>query len=77
MVLRRHKLAAKPPSTRVAVSAVPEIKQEYVDNEATGVEVEEVDRPQVPDEPRPWDPDQIRIHTKTFSLLVRRRLCIS
>jgi hypothetical protein len=41
--------------------------EEYVDNKATGVEVEEVAGAQS-EEPRPWDPDQIRIHTKTFSL---------
>ncbi len=46
----------------------PVIKQEYVDNQGTGVEVEDVEGEWAPDEPRPWDPDQIRIHTKTFSL---------
>lgn len=44
-----------------------ETTEEYVDNKATGVEVEEVDGTKS-EEPRPWDPDQIRIHTKTFSL---------
>ncbi len=45
-----------------------EIKQEYVDNEATGVEVEDVEGDGVLEEKKPWDPDKIRIHPKTFSL---------
>ncbi len=39
--------------------------QEYVNNQATDVEVEDNDSESVHD---PWDPDQIRIQTKTYSL---------
>lgn len=44
-----------------------EAKEEYIDNEGTGVEVED-DGSTSSDGPKPWDPDEIRIHTKTFSL---------
>lgn len=42
-----------------------EVREEYFENQATGIEVE--DSPS-PDEPEPWDPEQIRIHTKHYSL---------
>ena len=41
------------------------IREEHFANQATGVEVE--DEP-APDEPKPWDPEKIRIHTKHYSL---------
>ena len=41
------------------------VREEYFANQATGIEVE--DSPS-PDEPEPWDPEQIRIHTKHYSL---------
>ena len=41
--------------------------EEYFESQATGVEVEtEISPP--PDEPEPWDPEKIRIHTKHYSL---------
>ena len=40
------------------------VKEEYVDNQATGVEVEEEGQNEV----QPWDPERIRVHTKHFSL---------
>ena len=43
------------------------VREEYFESNATGVEVEaEVSPP--PDEPEPWDPEKIRIHTKHYSL---------
>ncbi len=46
------------------------VEEEYVDNKATGVEVEETQLEDATDtkEQSPWNPDDIRIHTKTFSL---------
>ena len=44
-----------------------EVREEYFESHATGVEVEAEDSPP-PDEPEPWDPEQIRIHTKHYSL---------
>ena len=44
-----------------------EIREEYFESHATGVEVETEDSPS-PDEPKPWDPEKIRIHTKHYSL---------
>ena len=44
-----------------------EVREEYFESQATGVEVETEDSPS-PDEPEPWDPEQIRIHTKHYSL---------
>lgn len=42
-----------------------EIQQEYVDNHGTDVEVEDPDAESAHD---PWDPELIRIHTRTYSL---------
>ena len=41
--------------------------EEYFESQATGVELEDAVSPQ-PDEPEPWDPEKIRIHTKHYSL---------
>ena len=41
--------------------------EEYFENQATGVELEDEVSPQ-PDEPEPWDPEKIRVHTKHYSL---------
>jgi hypothetical protein len=41
--------------------------EEYFDNQATGVELEEEPSPATND-PEPWDPEKIRIHTKHYSL---------
>ena len=51
----------KPPQTQDTV------REEYYESEATGVEIE-VEGPPPPDEPEPWDPEKIRIHTKHYSL---------
>ena len=44
-----------------------EVREEYFENQATGIEVETEDSPPS-DDPEPWDPEQIRIHTKHYSL---------
>jgi Protein of unknown function DUF262 len=44
---------------------VGEPAEEYFENEATGVEVEPEDGPVITE---PWDPDQIRVNPKNFSL---------
>ncbi len=43
-----------------------EIREEYFENTATGVEAEEDDHGS--EEAQPWDPERIRVHTKHFSL---------
>ncbi len=43
------------------------VHEEYFESLATGVEVETDGSPS-PDEPEPWDPEKIRIHTKHYSL---------
>jgi len=40
------------------------VREEYVDNEATGIEVEDNEHGEI----QPWDPERIRVHTKHFSL---------
>ena len=42
-------------------------REEYFESRATGVELEAED-PSRPEEPEPWDPEKIRIHTKHYSL---------
>ena len=44
-----------------------QVREEYFESQATGVEIE-VEGPPPPDEPEPWDPEKIRIHTKHYSL---------
>jgi len=44
----------------------PEVVQEYVDNRPTDIEVEESANSSAHADP--WDPEQIRIHTRHFSL---------
>ena len=44
-----------------------EVREEYFESHATGIELE-VDEPSRPEEPEPWDPEKIRIHTKHYSL---------
>ena len=44
-----------------------DVREEYFESHATGVELEGED-PSRPDEPEPWDPEKIRIHTKHYSL---------
>jgi hypothetical protein len=43
------------------------LPEEYDDNEATGVELEQVED-EFEDIKRPWDPESIRVTTKSFSL---------
>ena len=43
------------------------VREEYFESQATGVEIEVEGYPP-PDEPEPWDPEKIRIHTKHYSL---------
>ncbi len=50
-----------------STGAEVEVREEYFESQATGVELEDADSPQ-PDEPEPWDPEKIRIHTKHYSL---------
>ena len=47
--------------------AEDEVREEYFESQATGVEIEVEGHPP-PDEPEPWDPEKIRIHTKHYSL---------
>ena len=44
-----------------------EVREEHFENEATGVEVERGVSSR-PDDPEPWDPENIRIQTKHYSL---------
>ena len=44
-----------------------EVREEYFESHATGVELE-ADDSSGPEEPEPWDPEKIRIHTKHYSL---------
>ena len=44
-----------------------QVREEYFESHATGVEVE-AEVPPSQDEPKPWDPEKIRIHTKHYSL---------
>ena len=44
-----------------------EVLEEYFESQATGVELEAAE-PSPPEEPEPWDPEKIRIHTKHYSL---------
>ena len=51
----------------VATKTEGDVREEYFESEPTGVEVENGDSPSL-DEPEPWDPEEIRIHTKHYSL---------
>ena len=44
-----------------------EVLEEYFESKATGIELEE-EKPSRLANPEPWDPDEIRIHTKHYSL---------
>ena len=44
-----------------------DVFEEYFESLPTGVELEDADRSQS-EEPEPWDPEKIRIHTKYYSL---------
>ncbi len=45
----------------------PDVKKEYIDNEETGIEVEDVEDLSISD-PKPYNPEKIRIETHQFSL---------
>ena len=55
------------PTSENALQAEDEVREEYFESFATGVEVENQD-PLPSEEPEPWDPEKIRIHTKHYSL---------
>ena len=44
-----------------------EVPEEYFESQATGIELE-TDDSSGSEEPEPWDPEKIRIHTKHYSL---------
>ncbi|GAB2875094.1 DUF262 domain-containing protein [Streptomyces mayteni] len=46
----------------------PEVREEYFNNEPMGIEVEKEADEENPDIARPWNPEQIRVNTKQFSL---------
>lgn len=50
-----------------ATDKIPSSQEEFFESQPTGVEVEDEAPPAVKD-PEPWDPEQIRIHTKHYSL---------
>ncbi len=55
------------PTTRIPSQVEAEVREEYFESQATGVELE-IDEPLQPEDPEPWDPEKIRIHTKHYSL---------
>ena len=55
------------PTTDKPAQTADEVREEYVESLATGVEIE-VEDPPPSDDPEPWDPEKIRIHTKHYSL---------
>ena len=55
------------PTTNNPSQTELEAGEEYFESQATGVELEVAD-PSPPEEPEPWDPEKIRIHTKHYSL---------
>ena len=54
-------------STENPSQAEGEVREEYFESHATGVELE-ADDSSGSEEPEPWDPEKIRIHTKHYSL---------
>ena len=55
------------PTTDNPSQAEGEVREEYFESKATGVELEPDDSSGT-EEPEPWDPEKIRIHTKHYSL---------
>jgi hypothetical protein len=53
--------------TSEGISAAPHVVEDVFEGEATGVEVEQVGQDKAPIE-RPWNPEQIRVTTSSFSL---------
>ncbi len=54
-------------TTETLPQAEDGVREEYFESQATGIELEE-DEPTPDEEPEPWDPEKIRIHTKHYSL---------
>ena len=57
-------------TTEILSQVKVEAREEYVESTPTGIELEDDHSAdtRVPDDPDPWDPDKIRIHTKHYSL---------
>ncbi len=55
------------PTTDFPSQTIGEVREEYFESHATGIELE-VEEPSRHEEPEPWDPERIRIHTKHYSL---------
>ena len=55
------------PTTDNPSQPAGEVREEYFESQATGVELETDDSSAL-EEPEPWDPEKIRIHTKHYSL---------
>ena len=55
------------PMTDNPLHAGSEVPEEYFESGATGVEFEDAEHSPA-EEPEPWDPEKIRIHTKHYSL---------
>ena len=55
------------PTSDNPLQAEDEVREEYFESHATGVELE-VEDPSPPEGQEPWDPEKIRIHTKHYSL---------
>ena len=55
------------PTTNIPSQIESDVREEYFESNATGVELE-LEDPSLPEEPEPWDPEKIRIHTKHYSL---------
>ena len=55
------------PTTDNPSQSAGEVREEYFESQATGVELE-TDDSSGPEEPEPRDPEKFRIHTKHYSL---------
>ena len=55
------------PTTEDLAQATADVREEYFESSATGIELEDEEL-SPPEEPEPWDPEKIRIHTKHYSL---------
>lgn len=55
------------PTTNNSSQIESQAPEEYFESQATGIELEAAE-PSPPEEPEPWDPEKIRIHTKHYSL---------
>ena len=55
------------PTTDNHSQTEPDPREEYFESTPTDVELEDQD-PSQPEDPEPWDPEKIRVHTKHYSL---------